>query len=106
LPPEHLSESNILLQVCFAFIWRCIPAASLSALTGASVQRIGGMIIAARGFWFFWPVKRTPPVGFGRAFFLIVLVGQSKKHLTSGHSGLGSYKPKGDPVDIQMNNDD
>jgi hypothetical protein len=64
------------------------------------------MIIAARGFWFFWPVKRTPPVGFGREFFLIVLVGQSKKHLTLGHSGLGSYKPKGDPVDIQMNKDD
>jgi hypothetical protein len=47
----------------FAFIWRSIPAAILAALAGSSVSRIGGMIIAARGFWFFWPVKRTPPVG-------------------------------------------
>jgi hypothetical protein len=61
LPPEHLSESNLVLQACFAcllFFWRCIPAASLAALAESSVQRIGGMIIAANGFCFFLPKQK------------------------------------------------
>jgi hypothetical protein len=76
---------SALALACFAFLLlfdESIPAASLSALAESSEQRIGGMITAARGFWFFWPVKRTPPVGFGREFFLIVPMVIEKIKLT------------------------
>jgi hypothetical protein len=63
--PKHFSVKEIWAAcgrwpaLLFAFFWRCIPAASLAALAESSVQRIGGMIIAANGFCFFLPKQKV-----------------------------------------------
>jgi hypothetical protein len=88
LPPEHLSESNLVLRACFAFLPLFGDASRpqyFPPWQESSVQRIGGMIIAARGFWFFLPKqKEGPRQGLAESSFSFSLWSLNKPNLHCG----------------------